>query len=298
MPWRRERRGPLGGAGLSEFRRVARSAGWTLFFIIGGLALAILPFLLAKAARLPVGRLLEGPGGLAAQAVAQLAAFGFLTWAIGRRYLRMSWESMGWVREHRVAGFFLGLVGASLLASAAMLVSVVAGHASWVRDAGGVLDYLRNLGFTILLLAPAALAEELMFRGFPLVKLEQGIGRGGAIVVLAVLFALLHAWNPDVTPLALGNIALAGVLLGLAFYCPGGIWTSWGAHLGWNASLAALDAPVSGLPFQIPLIDFDPGPDTWLSGGKFGPEGGLAATLVLTIGCAWLAHRLRKDAEA
>ena len=59
--------------------------------------------------------------------------------------------------------------------------------------------------------------------------------------------------NPNVTPLGLGNIALAGIFLGLAFYAPGGIWTAWGAHLGWNALLAALDAPVSGLPFDIPF---------------------------------------------
>jgi membrane protease YdiL (CAAX protease family) len=150
----------------------------------------------------------------------------------------------------------------------------------------------------MLTLAPAALAEEVAFRGFPLVMLEQAIGRGGAIVALSVIFGMMHAWNPEVTPLALGNIALAGVLLSLAFYAPGGIWTSWGAHVGWNASLAALDAPVSGLPFQIPLIDFDPGADWWLTGGAFGPEGGLAATLVLTLGCAWLARYLRKDTAA
>ncbi len=277
---------------------MARSSGWVLLFIAGGLALAVLPFLLAQAARLPVGRVMEGTNGLLLQALAQLAAFGFLTWAIGHRFLRMSWPDLGWVREHRATGFLLGLLGAALLAFGAMLVSVLGSDAHWLRDSGGAAAYLRNVSLTLLLLAPAALAEELMFRGFSLVMLKRGIGRGGAIVALAVAFGLLHAWNPEVTPLALGNIALAGVFLGLTFFAPGGIWTSWGAHLGWNASLAAFDAPVSGLPFQIPLIDFDPGHATWLSGGAFGPEGGLAATIVLTIGCAWLARYLGKDKVA
>ncbi len=277
---------------------MARSSGWVLLFIAGGLALAVLPFLLAQAARLPVRRVMEGTNGLLLQALAQLAAFGFLTWAIGHRFLRMSWPDLGWVREHRATGFLLGLLGAALLAFGAMLVSVLGSDAHWLRDSGGAAAYLRNVSLTLLLLAPAALAEELMFRGFSLVMLKRGIGRGGAIVALAVAFGLLHAWNPEVTPLALGNIALAGVFLGLTFFAPGGIWTSWGAHLGWNASLAAFDAPVSGLPFQIPLIDFDPGHATWLSGGAFGPEGGLAATIVLTIGCAWLARYLGKDKVA
>ncbi len=277
---------------------MARSSGWVLLFIVGGLTLAVLPFLLAQAARLPVGRAMEGSNGLLLQALAQLVAFGFLTWTIGHRYHKLSWATLGWVREHRVSGFFLGLLGAGLLALGAMVVSGLGSDARWLRDSGGIDAYLRNVGLTGLLLAPAALAEELMFRGFSLVMLERGIGRGGAIVALAIACGLLHAWNPSVTPLALGNIALAGVFLGLTFFAPGGIWTSWGAHLGWNASLAALDAPVSGLPFQIPLIDFDPGRATWLSGGAFGPEGGVAATIVLTIGCAWLARYLGKDKTA
>jgi len=47
--------------------------------------------------------------------------------------------------------------------------------------------------------------------------------------------------------------------------------------------LAALDAPVSGVPFRIPLLDYVPGDPVWLTGGRFGPEGGLSSTLALTI---------------
>jgi hypothetical protein len=81
----------------------------------------------------------------------------------------------------------------------------------------------------------------------------------------------------------MGNIALAGIFLGVAFYAPGGIWTAFGAHLGWNTTLAALDAPVSGLPFNIPFLDYEPGHPVWLSGGRFGPEGGLMAMVAITL---------------
>jgi hypothetical protein len=47
--------------------------------------------------------------------------------------------------------------------------------------------------------------------------------------------------------------------------------------------LAALDTPVSGVPFRIPFLDYLPGEPAWLTGGQFGPEGGLSATLALTI---------------
>ena len=271
-----------------------------LCYLAGGLVLSYGAMVLVAGAGTGTSENSEPTNGLllAAQALAQLAVFGFLTWLLGRRVLKLSWSELGWSSIARGRGFLVGLGGAGALAVAALLVGVLIGGAYWLRDAGSVLDYVRVVTLTTVSLAPAALAEEVAFRGFPLVVLERAVGRGTAIVVLSGLFAVLHAWNPGVTTLALGNIALAGVLLSLAFFAPGGIWTSWGAHLGWNASIAALDAPVSGLPFSIPFIDFNPGRDAWLTGGSFGPEGGLAATLVLGLGSVWLARYLRKDAHA
>jgi hypothetical protein len=135
-----------------------------------------------------------------------------------------------------------------------------------------------------------------MFRGIPLVLLAAVIGRGTALVLVAgLVFALFHSLNPGITPLGLGNIALAGIFLGVAFYAPGGLWTAFGAHLGWNATLAALDAPVSGLPFSIPFIDYRAGEPVWLSGGHFGPEGGLLATVAITLALLVTVRWARRD---
>jgi hypothetical protein len=145
-----------------------------------------------------------------------------------------------------------------------------------------------------VLLAPAAFAEEFWFRGTALVLFAAVLGRWPAVVLLAVVFGLMHLTNPGVTGLGVANIALAGVMLGVAFYSPGGLWAACGLHLGWNATLAALDAPVSGLPFRIPFLDYHAGGPAWLTGGGFGPEGGLAATLAIALAIAvagrWTRH--------
>jgi len=224
-----------------------------------------------------------GPGPLLLQAAAMLLSTALFTWLIGMRALGLTPTDLRYTAKRRAPGFALGGMAGALAAGTALLVAVLLGAAEWTRDEGTPLDYLQAAATTILVLAPAALSEEVLFRGVPLLLLASVLGRGTAIVLVAVVFALAHLDNPNVTPLAIGNIALAGVFLGLAFYAPGGIWTAWGAHLGWNAMLAALDAPVSGIPFRIPFLDYDAGDPAWLTGGRFGPEGGLSSTLALTI---------------
>ena len=285
---------------MTAWRPMARSVGWVIVYLAAGLLLTALPFVLyIRYSPTPDVAALSGNStALLLQGVAQLLVFGFLTWLIGCRVLGMSASQLGWVKPGGSAAFGKGLLGAAVLAGIALLLAVAFGGARWLPDTGGVLDYLRSVGATTALLAPAALAEEVAFRGLPLVLLAAVFGRGTAIVVMSLIFGLAHGLNPDVTPLAIGNVALAGVFLSLAFYAPGGIWTAWGAHLGWNATLAALDAPVSGLPFRIPLINFDPGMVDWFSGGNFGPEGGVAATLALCVGCVALARYSRKDEAA
>jgi uncharacterized protein len=274
------------------------ATGWTTAFLAGGLLLTGLLLYLASLAWGPAALAADAAASLALQGFLELVAFAFMTWLVGRRALKLSWEELGWRRPGGAAGFGRGLGFAALLAIVALLLAVPLAKAHWLRDEGGVPAYLQSALAVVALLAPAALAEELMFRGLPQVLLGRTLGMGVAIVALSAVFGLFHALNPDVTALALGNIALAGVLLALAFLLPGGLWTAWGVHLGWNATIAALDAPVSGLPFRIPLIDYDPGSPAWVGGGAFGPEGGVIATAVLLVGCYFLGRQARKDGLA
>ncbi len=266
-----------------------KAIGWSIAFVV--LTFALFGLLSFGAAILITGSTEQaiawlgqtGPGPLLLQAAGMLLSTAFFTWLIGMRVLRLTPADLRYTVDRGARGFAAGGMAGAVTAGTALAVAVVLGAAQWTRDQGTVLDYVQTAATTILVLAPAALSEEVLFRGVPLLLLARALGRGTAIVLVAVLFALAHVDNPNVTPLAIGNIALAGVFLGLAFYAPGGIWTAWGAHLGWNAALAALDAPVSGVPFRIPLLDYAPGDPAWLTGGHFGPEGGLSSTLALTI---------------
>jgi uncharacterized protein len=266
-----------------------KAIGWSIAFVV--LTFILIGLIAFGAAMLitgsPAGAEFwlggTGPGPLLLQGIAMVLCAGLFTWLIGVRVLKLTLADLRYRLPSRGTGFAVGTIIGGLAASTGLAIASLVGGAEWTRDAGTPSGYLVTVAQTVVLLAPAALGEEMIFRGVPLILLAGALGRGTAVVLVAVAFALGHIANPNVTALAIGNIALAGIFLGLAFYAPGGIWTAWGAHLGWNALLAALDAPVSGVPFRIPFLDYVPGDPAWLTGGSFGPEGGLASTLALTI---------------
>jgi membrane protease YdiL (CAAX protease family) len=273
-----------------------RAVGWSLLFLLGGYLLALL--LLYLAGRL-LPRLAPGPLlGAAVETAALVLGYGVLTWLIGKRVLRLSAADFGLAPlRPGLRGFGWGIVVGSLLAGLAMLVAVPLGHAAWREDGGNPVQWGGTLLLTVAVMLPAAFAEELAFRGVPLIVLSRSFGRIPALVALAALFSFGHSDNPAVTGLALVNIGLAGIFLGLAFFTPGGLWTSTGAHLGWNLAIVGLAAPVSGIPLPMPWLDDSSGGPVWLTGGPFGPEGGALATLAI-LGGALLASRRRKEVSA
>ena len=139
---------------------------------------------------------------------------------------------------------------------------------------------------------PAALNEELLFRGYPYQRLRV-LGRPAAIALSSLLFAAAHASNDDVTPIALVNVALAGVVFCLVYELRRTLWVPLALHLTWNlVSGPALGFAVSGFPERrSSLVAYSSGPE-WLSGGAFGIEGsvwigivqlGVIAGLIRTV---------------
>ncbi len=265
-----------------------KAIGWTVAF-----------FACAIAAMLGVGmisgRIVPPPHGLWVSVAAQVVGFGIATWLIGIKAMKLSWADL---RYRGVGsggkGFAVGLGIGALPALLAMGIAAPAGHAGWTLDGGTFAEWSQAVGGLALILLPAAFSEEILFRGVGYVALSKEFGRLGPALVLSVLFGAAHLGNPNVTGLAVANVALAGIFLSAALWLPGGIWAATGVHLGWNITLAALGAPVSGLGFTLPMLDYSMGGPGWLTGGAFGPEGGAIATLIVGTAAAVLFQKTSK----
>ncbi len=186
-------------------------------------------------------------------------------------------------------GFALGVV---------LMVGICAAEraAGWARyDAPSAAPSIALVLTGFVVFVGVAVVEELLFRGYQLVNLAEGLrGRRlgpSAAVILAtlissVVFGLAHAANPNASPIATANIALAGLMLAVGFLLTGELGISIGLHLSWNWAQNLLDMPVSGqrqFGYAAVVLRREDGPD-WITGGAFGPEAGLTGAIAMAVG--------------
>ena len=188
-----------------------------------------------------------------------------------------------------VRWFVIGTGVGVAMACLAIVLAVVGGSAR-ISFAGESLGaYLVSFVSVGVVLLAAAVTEELLFRGYPISRLALTVGKVRASLALAAVFMIAHALNPEVSIFGLVNIGLAALVLSAAFFGPGGLAAAWGVHVGWNGGLGILvDAPVSGVNFEMPIVDFATGGPTWFTGGSFGPEGGMVTTITMAAALVWL----------
>ncbi len=233
--------------------------------------------------------------GAAGALIAAIAGGCFMLKVIDRRRpgaLGFAWT--GEVTRELVLG--LAIAGGALAVCVAVLA--FAGDYSWTADRGSIGGYAWELLRDLALWGVAAAAEEALFRGYAFQVLVQGLGAAPATVLASAAFALAHRNNPNVDAVALLNIFLAGVLLSVAYLRTRSLWFATAVHLGWNWMMGTVLAlPVSGLVLvNTPLYDGHVGGARWITGGNFGPEGGLVATVAFSL--ALLAVALAPLAEA
>jgi membrane protease YdiL (CAAX protease family) len=219
---------------------------------------------------------------------AGLAHVAMLEWADPQPWSAVGLGRAAWRPRLLARGAGHGL----LLLAGVVAIGVVAGHFRLQPAAGGAADALGEALRMAWVLAPAALWEELAFRGYLFRTTAETWGPRAAIVATSAAFAIVHADNPGAGPVPLAVVAAAGAWLGAVRVVTGSVAAAWAAHVAWNWGLAAVaHADVSGLAFQSPgwrLVET--GPD-WLTGGRWGPEGGAYALLAFGVAAAWTLRR-------
>lgn len=145
----------------------------------------------------------------------------------------------------------------------------------------------------------SAIFEETIFRGIIFRIIEEKLGSYFSLAISALLFGLLHLANPNSSwTAAIGLAIQAGLLLGAAYIYSRNLWFPIAIHFAWNfTETAVFGAVVSGNVISKTLITSKIQGAAWYTGGAFGPEGSVQATLfclVVTVILLVLSHRREK----
>ncbi|MGQ4832559.1 MAG: CPBP family intramembrane glutamic endopeptidase [Candidatus Asgardarchaeia archaeon] len=127
-----------------------------------------------------------------------------------------------------------------------------------------------------------AMIEEIVFRGYMISVLKKAFSALNSILISGLLFALLHIFTPNFSIISFIQLFTAGALLGFAYIKTRNIYTVTAFHFAWNISEGLIfGLPVSGHRYQG-IIKINP-LDNILTGGAYGPEGGLIGVVITVL---------------
>jgi hypothetical protein len=276
---------------VNDFGRLR--SGWrTLIFALAFLAVFILIATILRAGYVvlhefgPLGRLDFLPDLVFRVTMLTSALVGGYICA---RFLEgLPWRSLGltlhqnWLRDLLV-GCVIGFIG---LAVGVGVAAAAGGLRFTFGGAGVVLPILRSLAGSAFLFFVAALAEEALFRGYPLQTFSRARLAWLGVLLTLVFFGYVHLSNPNATlGMTFVNTCLAGLWLGIGYLRTRSLWFVQGLHWSWNWALGAFfGLPVSGLNLvSHPLLKGNDLGPAWITGGTYGIEGGIAGTVALVV---------------
>ncbi|RYY17734.1 MAG: CPBP family intramembrane metalloprotease [Chitinophagaceae bacterium] len=150
---------------------------------------------------------------------------------------------------------------------------------NYLEYLGAILS-TRNILTGFLLMCVIAVAEESVFRGYVLNNLLSSFNPWLSLVISAMLFAFLHSGNPEAGIVAIINVFLAGLLLGINYIYTRNLWFATLFHLSWNFLQGpVLGFPVSGLDLPA-FLQISISGNELITGGKFGFEGSIIQTIL------------------
>lgn len=195
-----------------------------------------------------------------------------------------------------VLGFIIGVSSITVITMILYFIGAI--QLEMNQDNNGSIH--TYLGMILILLGwfVQSGSEEISIRGWLVPNISEKYNSLVAIATTSIVFGVLHLFAPEVTVLSFVNLVLSGIFFAMYAIKQNCLWGVWGCHFGWNLSLGNIYGfSVSGFsPFGCTILSSKTIGHDILTGGSFGPEGGLLATVLLVIGIAIIrgsSHRQR-----
>lgn len=191
-------------------------------------------------------------------------------------------STMGLPRKNAFSEFSKGFVIGAIMISAIVGILVLLGALQFDRmqfTASTLFSwFLVLIGYII-----QGSTEEFYIRGWLLPVLSQRLSVQWALFLSSTIFSVIHLGNNGVSLLSSIQSIFFAAFLGVFALKKGNIWGVCGIHVAWNFFQGnVFGLFVSGFDSEASLFYFTPTGSDLLTGGAYGPEGGIPCLILFT----------------
>ncbi len=212
-----------------------------------------------------------------------LAILGLVvTWGLLRVLDRRPIQSAGlcfhseWLRE-----FSMGLVLGVLFPVVVILALWAAGLGEWEVRRISLGDAALGLVINLVMWASMAVYHEVIWRGYLLQTISEGLGKIAGTFFMSFWYGVLA---PSVDFVSWLNMFMIGLVMSIAYFRSVSLWLPLGLHSAWYVIQGYVwGSPVQGTTSVLSLGSYSPAGSEWITGGAYGPEGGMVATAVILL---------------
>lgn len=229
-----------------------------------------------------LGKTLGGADQSGIKLIIELSGLIFvlgITW-IFRRYIdSKSFVSMGYSMKGRLKDCIYGILVGLVLISLGFFSLLFTDYLEITQ----IVFSFKIVAGSFFFYLVAAMIEEVIFRGYVLNNLMEYGNKYLALFLSSVLFALIHGMNPNLTIIAMVNLAIAGGVLGITYIYTKNIWYPVFLHVSWNY----FQGPIYGFEVSgtqaASIISQKVSGNELITGGSFGFEGSIILTVLMIV---------------
>ncbi|WP_343337629.1 hypothetical protein TPELB_26130 [Terrisporobacter petrolearius] len=218
----------------------------------------------------------------------QLIAFGLISSLVfiwvqaieGREIVTLGFYKESWLAKY-ASGLLIGLLMMSTVVFILYIFGFITIETKSLQPVG--IAALLNISIILIGWLIQGATEEIVTRGWLMNVLGARYNIMVGLILSSVFFALIHSENPGINYVAMLNIVLVGILLGLIVINTGSLWVACGIHSAWNFAQGNIFGfQVSGNDVGIgSIVDLNLVGNEFITGGQFGPEAGMVCSFVI-----------------
>ena len=203
--------------------------------------------------------------------------------------------ALGFLKKDALKNYSIGFcIGILMMGSTCLIIMVFGGLKLNYNAANTGMAFLPTILFTLIGWTIQGSTEEILTRGWMLPQLTERYNFLFSTLVTSIFFMALHLGNNSMSVMPIINLILFAVFAALYAAYTGNIWGICGFHVSWNwmqGNLLGIEVSGSNVPGGS-LVSLQAQGNELVSGGSFGVEGSIIATLIFGLASFLLAMKL------